>query len=682
MISITSASATDNGSYTYNQDRAHVGAGSGTHDTCAVFDGHGTHGEEVAMWCVELLAAADKENKSLVFSEVQATLRERLRTVRVYEQQEGLYHANGLPVRGGTTASILRIDRMTGSITCTSVGDSEVRYYDEANEGVSLCGDHSATNPEEYARVLAFCAEQTSGRGIPRFAYDTQGGRLSAESRCPFVRSADGITWEPNPVGGFFHCDIRGNYGAYIHTPTDNEGLAMTRALGDFNMSRYGVSQEPHVVTVPAPTEVNQVVRAVVWASDGMWDLVPPADVGALVRREDLLGNPEAASAALLELTKERTRAAFGGALGDNITVGVTYITYPPAPITDMTSVGLESAVSRFGSLGYLLCAHAEREGEREECEREMVGKPPGTGILFSARRSTQRYIYRAQDSSYWEVVYFHGVATGALQWYIRDDSPLAPAPADMAFLLSGSPFTQGSLLAGLDIDNIPFDEEGTIWDAAVAANVMDVSLTLPPMDPTCLWQRAGSPAEREAILASLEANHPLHCDLHRDQVLTNPLRPTFRRSRNTARSYGLFAPSCSGCRIGADEEASDATEDAELQVCTEWLNLQVNRLVTASIAGLSATGRREEVECGIFRLEACDAWASVGDPDVMRSATDALAADDAAADIRRAMTIITETKDILKAATSRLRSLAVRQPLVAGYAVYKTAMDFLAANP
>ena len=750
-ISINSASVTDNGSYTYNQDRAHIGGfgyeGCSGEVTCAVFDGHGTHGEEVAMWCVEMLAAADKEGKALdsaLFSDIQGALRERLRvhagaaSVRLRMPAgtaEGLYHPSGLPVRGGTTASILRIDRMTGAITCASVGDSEVRYYDMTADapadGTTLCGDHTTTNPEEYARVLAFCAEK--GRGVPRFAYDTQGGRLSRESRCPFVRAADGASWVPNPAGGFFHCDIRKNFGAYMHTPTDNEALAMTRALADFNMSRYGVSQEPHVVTAapPALTEDTQI-RAVVWASDGLWDLVPPADVGAVVRRAEFIcrgdigqivcGRAEAAAAAILELAKERTRAAFG-TLGDNITVGVTYIVYPRVPIVDTepaalpavlggsdparSAGGLEHAIRRFGARGYLEPAHDTRSGEREESEHEMVGKPPGTAVLYSARRSTRRYLYRRlEDGSYWEVVYFGGMATGAIPWLLEEDSPLRAAPEpdpaaapealDMAFLLSGSPFRRESLFAALsasNIEDIPFVEDALLGPVV---KVVDIGLSLPgsmeallsgPQPcrqagclaaPEARWIRAGSPAERAAILESLEADHPLHCDLHRSHILPGV---ALRRSRNSFRSYGSYAPSCSGCRIGAEEEIADAADDAELLACTEWLNLRINDLADASIAGLPAAAvadRRAEVEGGMIRLESCDAWSAFGDPAVMRSATVALAADDAAADIRRAMTIIAEAKDILKTATGRLRST----PMGAGYAAYKTAMAFLEKNP
>jgi serine/threonine protein phosphatase PrpC len=758
MISITSASATDKGAYTYNQDRAYVGFVE-PHETCAVFDGHGTHGEEIAMWCVEMLAAADKEGKTLDFAEVQTALRERLRThvasksltgLNVYEQQEGLYHVSGLPVRGGTTASVLRIDRTTGAIECASVGDSEVRYYDEAGDGTTLCGDHSPTNPEEYARVLAFAAEK--GRPAARFAYDTQNGTLSREDRCPFIRNEEGTAWVPNPAGGFFHCDVRENYGAYIYAP-NGEGLAMTRALGDFNISRYGVSQEAHVVTAapPALTEDTQI-RAVVWASDGLWDLLPYADVGAVVRREDLLGNAEAAAAALLELAKERTRAAFGGALGDNITVGVSYIVYPRVPIVDTERAGLEHAIRRFGALGYLRCAHSDRPGEREESEREMVGKPPGTAVLYSARRSTRRYLYRRlEDGSYWEVVYFGGEATGAIPWLLEEDSPLRAAPApvdpvtdrlmgrlravataapapeppaalDLAFLLSGSPIKRESLFTGLGLDDIsviePADEtDALLWGPTVKVVDMDLSLpteimsclSTPPAlpgstaailhraDPTApeaprtqcgdrtsqlcwedRWLRAGSPEERAAILESLPADHPLHCDLHRSQALPGP---GLRRSRNSFRSYGSYAPPCSGCRIGAEEEIADAADDAELTVCTEWLNLRIADLADASVAGHSAAAladRRAEVEGGMIRLEICEAWSAFGDPAVMRAAEVALAADDAAADIRRAMTIIAEAKDILRTATGRLRAT----PQGAGYAAYKTAMAFLEANP
>lgn len=782
-ISITSASATDKGAYTYNQDRAYVGSKPTDpagfvhpYESCAVFDGHGTHGEEVAMWCVELLAAADGEGKVLDFAEVQTALRERLRAhvaaksltgLNVYEQQEGLYHVSGQPVRGGTTASILRIDHTTGAITCASVGDSEVRYFDissGADEGTTLCGDHSATNPEEYARVLAFAAEK--GRPEPRFAYDTQGGRLSSEDRCPFVAGPDGgPTWVPNPAGGFFHCDVRENFGAYIFAP-NGEGLAMTRALGDFNMSRYGVGQEAHVVTAAPPALVEDTqIRAVVWASDGLWDLVQYADVGAVVRREEFIirgddgqvvgGRAEAAAAALVELAKERTRAAFGGVLGDNITAGVSYIVYPRAPIVDTEPADLEHAIRRFGARGYLECAHSDRPGEREESEREMAGKPPGTAVLYSARRSTRRYLYRRlEDGSYWEVVYFGGVATGAIPWLLHEGSPLAPPPPapapvpvdpvadrlmgrlravaaaapavggagapapepraalDLAFLLSGSPIKRESLFTALHADDIsviePADEtDALLWGPTVKVVDMSCLSTPPalpgsteailhrvdPAAPEARWLRAGSPAERAAILESLEAEHPLHCHLHRDQVLPGV---ALRRSRNTARSYGSYAPACSGCRIGAEEEIADAADDAalqaelggsdlslcerELKVCTEWLNLRVNDLTDASIAGLPAAvlaDRRAEVEGGMIRLEVCDAWTSFGDPAVMRAAEVALAADDAAADVRRAMSIIAEAKDILRTATGRLRAT----PQGAGYAAYKTAMAFLEKN-
>lgn len=622
FISINSASATDNGAYTYNQDRAYVG-----HETCAVFDGHGTYGEEVAMWCVELLAAADKEGKTLDFAEVQAALRARLmnhgpdayRKYIFHETQGGIYDTRGQPVRGGTTASILRIDRTTGAITCASVGDSEVRYFDcgadAPADGTTLCGDHTATNPEEYARVLAFAAEK--GRPAARFAYDTQGGRLSREDRCPFVRNEEDTAWVPNPAGGFFHCDVRESWGAYIFAP-NGEGLAMTRALGDFNMSRYGVSQEAHVVTAPPPAlQENTQMRAVVWASDGMWDLLPYADVGAVVRRAEFVvrgddgqivaGRAAEAAAALLELAKERTRAAFGS-LGDNITVGVSYIVYPRAP-----------------------------------------PPPPAAG--------------------------FEPAAAGGA------GAPAAPE-LDLAFLLSGSPFKRESLFTALHADDIsviePAELLGPVALPGSTEDLLHGPLRVDPEAPEARWMRAGSPAERAAILATLEADHPLHCHLHRDQIL--PGR-RLRRSRNTGRSYGMYAPSCSGCRIGAAEEAADAAEDAELKACTQWLNLRMNDLADASIADLPASvlaDRRAEVEGGMFRLEACDAWSAFGDPAVMRAAEVALAADDAAADIRRAMSIIAEAKDILRTATGRLRAT----PRGAGYAAYKAAMAFLAANP
>lgn len=689
-IKITTATATDIGASRTNQDRAYTAnLGLDPHTTCAVFDGHGTYGEEVAMWCVEFLAGAEeKPLDSALFSALNEDIRERLRAhvaaksltgLNVYERQEGLYNAgSNTPIRGGTTASILRIDHMTGAITCASVGDSDVRVYDldTDDEGISLMADHTPTNPAEYERVLAFCAAHN--RGTPHFNFDTHGGRLSAERRPVFVKNAETGAWELNPMGGFFHCDIRCSWGAYFHSPTLDEGLAMTRSIGDFHMARFGLSHEPHVVTSPPPAAPGR--RAVICASDGFWDFVTYSEVRGALR--DCADAAEA-TAALMELAKERTRAALEDSLGDNITITVAFVTVtPPELDTGRIPVRWHGQVYQVDPTG---AAPPLREDGSAALPAQLGGSDPSLRegeTEFTFRRITHR---------------------GKEMW-ARDCRAAPPPELDTAFLLGGSPFRRESLFAE--------PEDDPIWDTAV--NVMDVSFALPaeimarlspstvaalsappaaaalpgstedilrhidPVDPVARWTRAGSPAEREAVLATLAADHPLHCDLHRDQFLPG-LR--IRRSRNTARSYGMYAPSCSGCRIGAEEEADDAAADAEIKACTEWLNLRINDLAEASIAGASAAAladRRAEVEGGIFRLEACDAWASFGNPTVMRSATIALAADDAVADIRRAMSIIAEATGILRTATVRLRAT----PLGAGYAAYKTAMAFLEANP
>ena len=751
MITVRAASATDNGSYAYNQDRAVVIGNHYSHTTCAVFDGHGTYGEEAAMWCVDKLRELLRVDPAApldaaLFDTLHGTVREKLLAhvraksltgLNVYEEQEGIYMAGTRqPVRGGTTATILRIDHTTGAITCASVGDSEARVFScdagAEDEGTDLCTDHSATNPAEYARVLAFCSEK--GRALPRFEYDTMSGTLSRESRCPFVADAAAPPlsggWAPNPAGGFFHCDVRGNFGAYIFNPLNTEGLAMTRALGDFNMERFGVSHVPHVVTEPAPVPAPEATktRAVVWASDGMWDLVPARDVAAVVRRADLVGKPEAAAAALLDLAKERTRAAFGGALGDNITVGVTYVLYPREDITGTEPADMERAVQRHRADGALPCAHSERPGEYEDGNTYIAGKPPGTGYLFSARRCTRRYVYRALDGSVWEVLYFQGRVTGAIPWHLPVPEPAAepapapeppalapadgaierlmahlrdvaarpaPAPAeqesappelDLAFLLSGGPFRRPSSLFAEELPSpVPAAAEddtlltGPVVAFAALPGSTEAILSGPPRvdpaTPEARWKRAGSPAERMAILATLTADHPLHCDLHRAQVIPGV---SLRRSRNSLRSYGSYAPPCSGCRIGAEEEAADAADDAELQECTAWLYMRINDLGDSAIAGSPTEDRRAEVQGGIIRLEMCNAWTCFGDPTVIEAANAALAADDAAADIRRAMSIIAEAKGILRGATERLRGA----PRGTAYAAYKTAVAFLEDNP
>jgi serine/threonine protein phosphatase PrpC len=60
-------------------------------------------------------------------------------------------------------------------------------------------------------------------------------------------------------------------------------------------------------------------------ASDGLWDSVQFAEVCAVVRQPDLLGNATAATAAVMELGLKAGKRIYGNNV-DNITVVVVYV--------------------------------------------------------------------------------------------------------------------------------------------------------------------------------------------------------------------------------------------------------------------------------------------------------------------------------------------------------------------
>jgi serine/threonine protein phosphatase PrpC len=316
------------------------------HTLIGVFDGHSNLGAEFATWAVDHFAASKStETLGEVFATADAALRARLRThlaakgtahmeVAGAFYHRGYYGGRGTPVRGGTTASVLRLDHETGAMEFAHVGDSDVRVFDEPQaddadgdaDGLTLTEDHSPTNMSEWNRIHA-------SHPTTRFIFDDRGVYPRRPVFTPSTTTPNG--WTLNPVGGYTYADVHGSWGAYVQTPDGSASLAMTRALGDFDMKVCGVSDVPHITVADGPAPGT--TRAIVVASDGLWDATQFADVQAIVRRPDLLiaRNAEAAAAEVLALGIRSSMEKFGGnACHDNIVVSVVYVT-APAPVPE-----------------------------------------------------------------------------------------------------------------------------------------------------------------------------------------------------------------------------------------------------------------------------------------------------------------------------------------------------------
>lgn len=337
-IAIKTGTAGDKGRPSYDQDRS-LTKKAADHTLIGVFDGHSNLGAEFATWAVEHFAASKStETLGEVFATADAAIRARLRTHLTEKgtahlehggafYHRGYYGARGTPIRGGTTASVLRLDHETGAMEFAHVGDSDVRVFDEPKadedaDGLSLTEDHSPTNMSEWNRIHAAYPST-------RFIFDDRGVYPRRPVFTPSTTTPNG--WTLNPVGGYTYADVHGSWGAYVQTPDGSASLAMTRALGDFDLKVCGVSDVPHITVADGPAPGS--TRAIVVASDGLWDATQFADVQAIVRRPDLLSacNAEAAAAEVLALGIRSSMEKFGGnACHDNIVVSVVYVTAPP----------------------------------------------------------------------------------------------------------------------------------------------------------------------------------------------------------------------------------------------------------------------------------------------------------------------------------------------------------------
>jgi len=256
-----------------------------------VFDGHGRNGLAAATAAATFFAASAAP--AVTFAEADAAV------CAVLPRWEG-------GIVGGTTATVIQIAE-DGAITVAHVGDSEVWAFDSAEaEGRQLTADHSPTSLDEYKRVRATVATPTEFRFVP--ADPRSRGR-------PVFVSEDGV-FKPNPEGGHFHCDVRGSWAANICGHGVN--LALTRALGDVELKPYGLSAVPSIIVEPAAAG-----KVIVVASDGLWDILTPAEVQAIVIRPDR--DPVAAAAALMAAAEAAGSRLFGTDY-DNITLVVIYV--------------------------------------------------------------------------------------------------------------------------------------------------------------------------------------------------------------------------------------------------------------------------------------------------------------------------------------------------------------------
>lgn len=349
-ITYPGAVAVDRGGCAYNQDRGFVNPAT---DSIGVFDGHGEFGEDAARRAAEVFATANAADTFAdLFVAAEAAVTDSIRTAVALPIEEGgayyrrgAFGARGGPVRGGTTASVVRISPIDGAVSVANVGDSDVVLFDsDTDPGQSLIADHSCTALDEWQRVHA-------SHPATRFAFL---GPARWPERPVWMPKAvlnpeeDETPWMLHPAGGFQYCDVRNSWAAYLHAADGSESLAMTRALGDLNLKRHGVSALPAIQEAAAPPP--DTVRVVVIGSDGLWDSLKYEEARAIVRRPEFLESRDAdgATAALMAYGKERARLLMGAG-HDNISCAVVYVAPVPAPILTWSDSVIAAAAAAGG---------------------------------------------------------------------------------------------------------------------------------------------------------------------------------------------------------------------------------------------------------------------------------------------------------------------------------------------
>ena len=293
------AFATDIGGSRLQQDRAKISSDSLRAVVC---DGHGRRGEEFAQAVVDFQMSNTFAKPTELFSATDAHIRSILPPAFSREV-------------GGTSCTHLSFDPEKG-VTISNIGDSSARFWDAEGAGVAASVDHCPSDKEEFSRIVGLGGQCTF--------HDMH--NIYAKGKQPvFIKDGDDLVY--NTGGGYYYKNCHQQFSSYFETPDTHFGfqsrLAMTRAFGDYVMCPFGLSVEPSVVVLP-PTDC---VRAIVMASDGLWDVMKNEDIGAIVRNPTFLDSRDAtgASAAIMEASLQAARRLFGPS-SDNVTVLVAYI--------------------------------------------------------------------------------------------------------------------------------------------------------------------------------------------------------------------------------------------------------------------------------------------------------------------------------------------------------------------
>lgn len=216
----------------HNQDNFHIFSDSNTL-LLAVFDGHGTHGHDISSF-----AAASLPKSVTAGLKIGKQPRKALSEAFKKTHEDLKRYKNICCEASGSTATVVLTQG--DKLYTGHVGDSTAvigRAHDEGHKAIKLTEDHKPDLPKESKRIKE------------------AGGTVRRTS-------------------------MKAPYRVY-KIGEELPGLAMSRALGDFDAQRVGVS---HSATLKEYT-LSPADEFVVLASDGLWEFVTHQEVVDIVSK-------------------------------------------------------------------------------------------------------------------------------------------------------------------------------------------------------------------------------------------------------------------------------------------------------------------------------------------------------------------------------------------------------------
>ena len=225
---------------------------------CALFDGHGSVGEQVSEFCVDFTTRYFSSNAQTFQTSPKSAL------ISLLEDCDASLRTTKIRYElSGSTAVVLLIT--STSIHTASLGDSRAVLGTLANMSFSL-----------PAPLNKYCRQYTVGRVLKPIPL-TVDQKPNHDEEFMRIRKAGGQVDKVTDIMG----NKLGPFRVWLPN-SDLPGLAMSRSIGDGLAKSIGVIATPvyHFFTIYSDTD-----QYIVMASDGIWDVMENMEVVVFIEK-------------------------------------------------------------------------------------------------------------------------------------------------------------------------------------------------------------------------------------------------------------------------------------------------------------------------------------------------------------------------------------------------------------